>query len=321
MKKKILTLGLSIILAISLAGCGSKTERSSKKSNSPTEARTTSSKSKKSNTSNDIVESESSDMDSKKNSLEKSKDENSIDPFKDLKVTFMGASPFATVNIDTSKCDEWIQNHVNFEFEDNGYKIGDKVEITASIKKNNYGFYQEETTGSGEYTLSETSKEYAVEDVAEMLTSLDGIDTTALDDELIDVLLSNTTQAPGSWDFGDSYLETVITSISEPVLRASYFVTLKPSRYSSFNYLNDYSTFNYYIKIYDFNIACDGTNGFSSRTVSCCVLMKNVKKEMNGTLIWGDTDFSSKKDNYEQLFNDKITALRDEYNLIEIAKN
>ena len=49
--------------------------------------------------------------------------------------------------------------------------------------------------------------------------------------------------------------------------------------------------------------------------------MKNVKKEMNGTLIWGDTDFSSKKDNYEQLFNDKITALRDEYNLIEIAKN
>ena len=32
-----------------------------------------------------------------------------IDPFEDLKVTFMGASPFLRINIDNSKCSDIVQ--------------------------------------------------------------------------------------------------------------------------------------------------------------------------------------------------------------------
>lgn len=70
---------------------------------------------------------------------------------------------------------------------------------------------------------------------------------------------------------------------------------------------------------HNFNIQCEGTNDITFAAVSCCVSMTNIKKEMDGTLIWNPSlNYSSSRNNFEQLINDEIVATRESYKVSEI---
>lgn len=234
-----------------------------------------------------------------------------LNPFEDLKITFLGASPFLKVNLDISMCSEQEQEYVRLTYEDKNYKIGDSVVVYATLN--------ESSSYTNTFALEKESDSYTVENVAEWLTNVEDVDLSRLNSEIMDKLVSETTETAGSLRFGGQYLGSYITSISEPILRATYFVSLKPNLYEGFDINSNYSVFNYYIRIYDFNIQCDGTSNITHATVSCCVSMTNIKKETDGTLIWNPSlDYSSSKNNFEQLINDEIAAKRESYNVSEI---
>lgn len=233
-----------------------------------------------------------------------------LDPFDKMKVTFMGASPFLKVNIDTSLCSEEEQQYVNFDFEDKYYKLGDTVNIKAVLNTDN--------TGENTYHLVEDSKDYAVEDAPEYLTSLDGVNTKQLDQEISDKLASETTQTVGAESYGGQSLGLYkITSVEKTQLKSVYLITLKPTFNSDFD--QDSDVYNYYIKLYTTNLHWKFYDERGKNTISSCVILKNVKKDADGNLTYDpNLDYASSKDNYEQLLNDQVTAKRDKYNVSKI---
>ncbi|MCI5602431.1 MAG: hypothetical protein SOV90_11825 [Lachnospiraceae bacterium] len=310
-KKKICIL-LTFCIMISVCACGGSKKKESTKSE----------KSNKSDLSDLLLsgktknnkKSEESTKSTTETTTEKDDNVVKIDPFKNLKVTFLGASPFLRVNIDTSQCDEVQQYYVRYDYEDKNYKIGDKVTIEAILQQS----YTD--TGTDEYELKSTSKEYEVESTAEWLTSLDGIDMTELNKEVEDKLASSTTETVGDWKFGGEYLGAEITSIGQGSLRAKYFITLKSNQYEGFDSLSNYSDFNYYICIYDYDIGLDSSNK-SMSTVTCCVILSNIKKDTDGTLKYDTAlDFTAEADNYDKIVNDCVTSKRDNYNVTDVTE-
>lgn len=239
-----------------------------------------------------------------------------IDPFEDLKVTFLGASPFLRINIDNSKCSDIVQYKVNYDYDDKNYRIGDKVTVWAKLYNDYY------SSGTDEYELEDTSKVYEVEDTAEWLTSIDNIDMTEINKEIEDKLAACTTETIGDYDFGGVYLGGGrVSSIGQAKLRARYFVTLKPSQYNSFDSFSSYSKFNYYVCIYDFDIGLDTHSDEKNATVTCGVILSNIEKDTDGTLRWDTSlDYSAEKNNYDKVVNDEVTSKRDNYNVTEITE-
>ena len=235
----------------------------------------------------------------------------SINPFEKIKVSYLGSSPFLKVNLDTSMCSEEEQEIINYYYDDIYYKIGDTVTVQA--------FLYEENEYSNKYVLEEESREFTIENTTKWLTSVEDVDFSVLDTEILDKLASETTETAGSWDFGGEYLESVIVTVPEPKLKATYFVSLKPSRYSDFDCNSEYAEFNYYIRIYDFELEMDGTNNISQTTVSCAVIVKNIKQDIDGTLTY-DTSlgYVTEVDNYDQLINNVVISKREEFNVSEI---
>lgn len=308
MKKKIQLL-LVLCIIVSLCACGSSGKSKTDKSDLEDLINKVDKNDKNSSKKEKVTEATETTTEKNDNIVE-------IDPFKNLKVTFLGASPFLRVNIDSSQCDELQQYYVRYDYEDKNYKNGDKVKIEAMLQKS-YSYME---NGTVEYELKTTGKEYEVKSTAEWITSLDDIDMTEINKEVEDKLASSTTETVGDWSFGGAYLSDKITSIGQGRIRAKYFITLKPNQYEEFNSLSNYSTFNCYICIYDYDIGLRFYDKNTS-TVTCCVALSNIKKESDGTLKY-DTElgFTAEVDNYDKVINDQVISKRDNYNVTEVTE-
>lgn len=303
MKKKICLL-LVLCIMTSLCACGSSKKNKSDKSDLSDLLLSGETKNKNKEKATETTKETTTEEDNKIK----------IDPFEDLKVTFLGASPFLRINIDNSKCSDIVQYKVRYDYDDKNYRIGDKVTVWAKPYNDYY------SSGTDEYELKSTSKEYKVESTAEWLTSLDGIDMTELNKEVEDKLASSTTETVGDWKFGGAQLGAEITSIGQGRLRAKYFITLKPNQYEGFDSLSNYSNFNYYICIYDYDIGLQYNNK-SMSTVTCCVTLYNIKKDTDGTLKYDTAlDFTAEADNYDKIVNDCVTSKRDNYNVTDVTE-
>lgn len=236
-----------------------------------------------------------------------------LNPFEKLKVDFFGSSPFLKVNLDTSKCSEEEQKYVKLTYDDIYYRIGDTVTVYAELNVDDIG--------ANTYTLPVESKNFFVENTSEWLTSVDGLDLNVLNNEMADKLASETTETVGADRFGGQYFDygERITSISEAKLVTSYFVNLKPTLYQDFD--SDRDMFNCYIRLYNFDIKTEkGSEEKYSHTVTSCVIVKNIKKDVDGTLTYDPyLDYYSSLDNYDQLFNDIISSKRDQYVVTELS--
>lgn len=235
-----------------------------------------------------------------------------IDPFDGLEVQFDGASPYLTIGFNNSKCRQEVQDYVTFTCEQETVANGDTVTVKAEYNINSL-----QPLG---LAIEQDEKTYEVSGCAEYVTNANDIDLTELNVQIEDKLASETTQVKDSWEFGGEYLSSKIVSVSKPKLKASYFVSLKTNQYQNFDEESDYSCFNYYIRLYDFNIKCDGSNDINKATVTSCVIMKNIKKESDGTLTYSPKlDYDSSKDNYEQALNDNVTSKRDICNINKLS--
>lgn len=242
-----------------------------------------------------------------------------LNPFEKLKVDFFGSSPFLKVNLDTSKCSEEEQKYVKLTYDDIYYRIGDTVTVYAELNVDDIG--------ANTYTLPVESKKFFVENTSEWLTSIDGLDLNVLNNEMADKLASETTETVGAYSFGGQELYEKITSKSKAKFVTSYFVNLKPTLYQDFD--SDGDMFNCYIRLYNFDIKTikgyislefSYTEEKYSHTVTSCVIVKNIKKDADGTLTYDPyLDYYSSLDNYDQLFNDIISSKRDQYVVTELS--
>lgn len=228
-----------------------------------------------------------------------------IDPFENLGITYTGASPYITASIDSSKCDSMVNQFIQFEIEDKYLRNGDTFTVTAV-----YNEYDAEEYG---FIVKEDTKTYTVENQPEYVTSLDGLDLSALQAELDDKLAVFTAANEGDFSFADVPMGYFL-SIAEKNYRTSYLVSLKTSfedKFDDYNY-----NYNRYIQIYEYTVN-EGNAGQKKAYVM--VYANNIRKNSNGTIEW-DIELGSKGyDNYDSLINDYVTSAKEYYNVSEIT--
>ena len=110
-----------------------------------------------------------------------------VDPFEGLSVSFEGVSPYGTVKIDKNGCDDFTKSNVNFVYDTENVKNGDKIKITAQ--------YNENAADQAMVYVTETEKEYEVTGLGEYITSLDGVDISEIEQSISDSVLAAVSQS------------------------------------------------------------------------------------------------------------------------------
>ena len=185
-----------------------------------------------------------------------------LDPFADLSVSFTGISPYGSVTIQNNSSNSIIRN-LNYEVSQSyDLKNGDIITITVNYDEysmiNNYGV-----------TLSESSKEYAVEGLSEYVTSLADIpeDTmTKMQQQANDVFTANVAQnwaenlSADAFNFMGCYMLTPKTGEYSDHTNLVYLV-YKVTATVSFPEDGVADTFDYYLYVsfYDLLMLQDGT--------------------------------------------------------------
>ena len=203
-----------------------------------------------------------------------------IDPFEGLKLTCTGISPYLTVNLDTSACDNRVQQAVTFTLPEGYARNGVPVTVTASIEDDlveRYGF-----------GLSSESKDIALSTQSEYVTSLEGLNLTALLQEMEDTKLAKSSS--------NGY-----TNVTQ---QGSAFLYLKEHNE---NKKRSNTPYNQYIILYEGTDLWDTYYGFAVRAWNLC-------KHPDGTFTY-DTDIKWNRSNggYDSAYKDYIDGNRENY--------
>lgn len=233
-----------------------------------------------------------------------------IDPFEKLEITYTGASPYLTASIDSTKCDDMVNQYIRFEIESGFLKNGDKFTVTAV-----YNEYDAEENG---FVVKNNSKSYTVEKQPEYISSLDGLNLKDLQSEINDKLDVVTATNEGSSSFADEYIYNKcgsFKSIASESLKSEYIISLKPNFEDKFNTGWNELPYNRYIKIYEYILNGDGDE---QAKVYVLIYVDNIQKESDGTISW-DIELNYKcSSNYNDLINDNVTSEKEYYNVSEI---
>lgn len=244
------------------------------------------------------------EYDSKEYTVTDLKEPEEIDPFKNLEITYTGASPYINVAIDSSKCSSLVNNYISFSVEDSYFRNGDTFTVTAT-----YSEYDAEEYG---FIVTNETKTYTVENQPEYVTSLDGLDLTELQAELDDKLTVTTTANEGDTYFSDIYLWSRFQSIAEKKYRTSYLVSLKTSfedKFDGYSY-----NYNRYIQIYEYTLNTED----EQKKIYVAVYVNNICKNSDGTISW-DIELGSLGDeDYNALVNKYATYEKEFYNVSEV---
>lgn len=236
------------------------------------------------------------------------KEATEIDPFNGLEVVYTGASPYLSVSTNSTKCSDLVNEYITFKIDEGYVRNGDEITITAT--------YKETDAEQNGFVLKTESKTYKVENQPELVTSLDGLDLTALHAEMDDKLAAVTATNKGSsWFAGVRILigSHGFDSVDSKELKSVYFVSLKK------NFENLYpekQNYNRYMRIYEYVI--NRKDNYDPVKVYVLIKANNIRKNADGTVDYDiELDWKGYSD-YDSMINDYVTKYRDACNVTPV---
>ena len=232
-----------------------------------------------------------------------------IDPFENLTFTYTGVSPYIAVATDISKCNDTIQNYVDFQLsKSENVRNGDTITVTAVC---------DDRLFNAGYALSNTSKDYDMKDLPEFVKSTDGLYLNELQSQMDDKREAFTATNDGANKFADCWLTVGaegFDSVKSTVLKSTYLLSLKNSFEDK--HINDRLCYNRYIQIYDYVV--NRKNNAEPVNIYVVVYADNVYKDNTGTVFWDYQIDAEGYDNYNDLVNEYITKEKEFYNSTNI---
>lgn len=246
------------------------------------------------------------------------KDAQVLDVFEGLKVNFSGISPFIEVTLDATGCSSFVQSNVEFELPNNYLKNGDSFTVTAK--------YDPSIMEENLYKVNTNQKNFTVENCGEYLTSLEGKDLGAINQELLDKRDSvdaKETDTESNWyqEVLDIYVSSIVdinhtrvTNKSQPVLTKQFLLTRKQNK------IEEGRTMNRYCQIFEYTVtATDYDNETTNQgKVYLAVWADNLYSEDGKMISWNPELEWKSNTNLQQLIADTVTTYRDNYNVTEI---
>jgi len=178
--------------------------------------------------------------DTKEYTVEGLKEAISVDPFEGLVLEYNGIAPNVSVSFDTTGCDEYVRNNVNFS--SSGYNLsnGEKFTVTAS--------YSESKAEENGIVMTADEKEYTVEGAPYYITDPEGIDFTSIDNDFKDMAESEASSDTDYYVGGvihgrslfttvDSNDEYIIKEITYTPVKTMFFNAKEASNYIKNNHL------------------------------------------------------------------------------------
>lgn len=250
-----------------------------------------------------------------------------LDPFEGLKVEYTGISPNVRVEFDTSGCNEYVRNNVNFYIDgDSGkYANGEKFTVKAS--------YNESKAETNAINITSTTKEYTVEGALEYPATLDGVDLSAIDVQFNDMLESAMSKEnvfvgkQGNLSaLNDWSAKFQITKVEPKIVLKAYLISKNNQSYVS--YENEYDCF------WEINVTAKCTDkGYSSKYKTGQVVnyklyyvagIQNIPVDTNKVIpqeYLNDYDgkfYDNADTTYQEVYNSWITSNKANYNITEM---
>lgn len=245
-----------------------------------------------------------------------------IDPFEGLKVEYTGIAPNVSVTFNTTDCDDYVRNNVNFSVKDNNGNLSNGEKFTVTV------YYDESKAYDNAIELSDESKEYTVKDALEYPKTLDGVDLTAIDAQFKDMLEGNAISkylvgseiaVNGSWSNNFK-----VTKVEPKIILKSYLNLKNSSGYSSYN--NEYDC------IWDIKVTGTYTRDYDNHkegekaTISAYYItyIQNIPVSADKTVPeeylvnYKDELYSPGTKTYNEVYNEWITSNKAEYNITEM---
>lgn len=248
------------------------------------------------------------------------KDAQVLDVFEGLKVNFSGISPFIEVTLDATGCSSFVQSNVEFELPNNYLKNGDSFTVTAK--------YDPSIMEENLYKVNTNQKNFTVENCGEYLTSLEGKDLGAINQELLDkreAIDAQETRTDPNWSHNNRVVDISVSDIvdrdhgfltdkSQPILTKQFLLTRKQNK------IEEGRTMNLYCQIFEYTVtATDYDNETTNQgKVYLAVWADNLYSEDGKMISWNPELEWKSNTNLQQLIADTVTTYRDNYNVTEI---
>lgn len=314
--KKIIASALLVCMAVSLTACGSREKTPEEKFSDSLNSTYDSIKNWASSASSELSNNYnySSGNTASEESSKASTNLKNIDPFKNLKITYTGSSPYIKASTDSTQCDSTVNKYFEFKTEDKYLRNGDEFTVTAVYNANSL-----ENDG---FSIDSDTKTYVVEAQPEYITSVDGLDLSALQSELNDKRVAVTATNKGDSTFAGisipspSRFSGYFDSISSEKLKSTYLLSMKKNFEEKFNKDNFY---NRYIQIYEYVLNThNGKNGNEKEKVYVVIYANNLANDGKGILSWDLELHSEGYEEYNSAVNDYVTSKKEYYNVSEI---
>lgn len=211
------------------------------------------------------------DVFEKKYTVEGLQEPQRYDVFKDIKLVYEGISPYLTVSVDISACEEPIKDNVYFYITDNANKKnGDTVIVEAQFDK--------DYLRSLGYEITETKKTFTIENQGEMLNEVDASAVTQMDTKLASII--------NNWmkENGEEYLFDIdIKEVYGEDYTLKEAKTEVTNRY--FGTKADGDPYNNYAVIATCTYTIQGKNKTDTKTYKYYIFctLDNVSKQPDGT--------------------------------------
>lgn len=248
-----------------------------------------------------------------------------IDPFDGLKVEFTGISPNVKTQIDTSGCNEYVRNNVNFIMDRNDGSLanGEKINITI--------YYDEYKAEQNAVNITSTSKEYTVEGALEYPANLNGVNLTEIENQFNDMLESALSEhkiyvgykgnLPDDWS-----AEGQITKVEPKIVLKAYLNSKNNTSYVSYH--NEYDCYweiNVTMKCTDKGYSDDHRVGEIINYKYYYVAdIQDIPVDTNKSIPqeylnnYKDEFYSDVDTTYQEVYNNWIVANKAKYNIIEM---
>lgn len=244
---------------------------------------------------------------------------NAVNPFEGLKIELDGASPYLKASVNTAECNNDTKEHVRFSVTEEPLKLGDSVTVTA------------EWNDDCGIEFSQSSMEYAVENTAYYLDSLDGVDLSELNQLMDDYVEAEANKYVNDsvifgiashhepWYNGEAFTigyNPIVTGIGKINVSNNYFLSLKQS---SSLYRDE--VYNKYMGIYEVEYSTyrKATDEYSNNTAILAVFIDNIVMDTDGTLKYNSTENLNSKMFYREV-EDTIAIIESNYVIAEKAQ-
>lgn len=261
-----------------------------------------------------------------------------VNPFDGLVISYEGIAPNASAVFDSSDCNDYVRNNVKFSVDgaNSGLSNGETITVKAD-----YDFDKAENNA---IMISETERQYIVNDVLEYPTSLDNVDLTAITAQFEDMLEAKAmSRVLSGTDVNVSQIvdsfgaKMKITKAESSVKLKAYLKskTTDPNE-GTISVFGNGSPYNEYDCIWEINVTGTCTNqGYASEpkvkqgdTMSYklyyVAYIQNIPVDSQNTIPeeyltnYKEEFYENGTVDYSEVYNDWITKNKSKYNITEI---